>query len=935
MKHNTLVRVSRISAKFCLWTAAVLSGAVAIVLTILTLKLSAGPISLDFAKSSIEASLSNQDAHLQTQIGNAMLRWNSAKSRLEVLVNNVSLRETQSTTERVLIPSLTLNFKLNSLLKLEFIPKSIEVSGLQINLLKQPDGNLAFTNPLSSQNDPPFVDGILFLLSLKALAITDSKISITDVSTEQTWTIPNAEFKLSRKGPRVLASGVLKPTEADINFSATAIITNQKITIDAQGTIKNLMFDNLHKLWPQPLAPKPRKWVLENLSAGKVPEAVAKLAMTIDLTGPKPQAQLDDINGHIKFNDMTINYFDGLPPVTAVDGMVRFDKQHLYVDTKNGKLRDLRVTESTMVIRGMDVEDQDMEVDLIVKGPVRDALTTIDKKPLELAKKFKVQPQNVSGEAYAKLHVAFPLETDLSLEQVTFKVDADIKQLAIANILGKDNVEINLSDGACHLLVDKNELKASGKSKLNGVATDISWHEKFHEQGAWKCRYHLSADIDGEDLIKFQLPQVLDGKAQIDFEYIEQDDHNAKIITRSDITNASFVIPNFGPIKSQGQECIAKAQFEFHNQKLSKIPELKLKGQDIDINLIAKLSKKTSQLKSLECPKMKFGNNDLSLLLSYDKSAAGTYYIDLKGSMLDLEPFLKNFAATPYDNNGTPFIANMRIDQVRFGDNKTIQNLYGTIAQDQQGRKNISLESNITGRTKTKPGRLSITQRIQSNGETLHITSNNAGEVLRLISMSDTATNGRLIVKAHKPTPNAPWIGKLVVRHFHLSKAPVMTQLLSLASPFGLFDAVNGKVVSFHKFHTNFKLDDHQIVLQDGVASGTSLGLTVAGEIDRKNDALKLYGTVLPANFLNMILVKIPLIGKLLGGKGGGIWGVSYHMTGTSTKPKVSVNPFSALTPGFLRKIFHPKSLRSIDDDDSNLEDEEDTDETEPSDTDE
>ena len=50
---------------------------------------------------------------------------------------------------------------------------------------------------------------------------------------------------------------------------------------------------------------------------------------------------------------------------------------------------------------------------------------------------------------------------------------------------------------------------------------------------------------------------------------------------------------------------------------------------------------------------------------------------------------------------------------------------------------------------------------------------------------------------------------------------------------------------------------------------------------------------------------KIPLIGEILvGGKGEGIFAVNYKIEGPRDNPSVSVNPLSALTPGFLRKFF-------------------------------
>jgi hypothetical protein len=66
-----------------------------------------------------------------------------------------------------------------------------------------------------------------------------------------------------------------------------------------------------------------------------------------------------------------------------------------------------------------------------------------------------------------------------------------------------------------------------------------------------------------------------------------------------------------------------------------------------------------------------------------------------------------------------------------------------------------------------------------------------------------------------------------------------------------------------------------------------------------------LKGNIIPARFLNSILNNIPLIGPLLsGGKGEGLFGIAYTVKGKFEEPEISLNPLSALAPGFFRKIF-------------------------------
>jgi hypothetical protein len=72
-------------------------------------------------------------------------------------------------------------------------------------------------------------------------------------------------------------------------------------------------------------------------------------------------------------------------------------------------------------------------------------------------------------------------------------------------------------------------------------------------------------------------------------------------------------------------------------------------------------------------------------------------------------------------------------------------------------------------------------------------------------------------------------------------------------------------------------------------------------------DLLDIQGTIVPAYTLNSIIGNIPLLGSLLlGGEGQGLFAANYRATGSAADPQVSVNPLSALTPGFLRRLFQP-----------------------------
>ncbi len=64
-------------------------------------------------------------------------------------------------------------------------------------------------------------------------------------------------------------------------------------------------------------------------------------------------------------------------------------------------------------------------------------------------------------------------------------------------------------------------------------------------------------------------------------------------------------------------------------------------------------------------------------------------------------------------------------------------------------------------------------------------------------------------------------------------------------------------------------------------------------------------GTFVPLYGLNNVVAQVPLFGPLLaGGHNEGLFAVNFRVAGRLASPDVSVNPLSAVAPGFLRKLF-------------------------------
>ena len=85
---------------------------------------------------------------------------------------------------------------------------------------------------------------------------------------------------------------------------------------------------------------------------------------------------------------------------------------------------------------------------------------------------------------------------------------------------------------------------------------------------------------------------------------------------------------------------------------------------------------------------------------------------------------------------------------------------------------------------------------------------------------------------------------------------------------------------------------------------GSGLGARVDGAIDLDARTLALSGTVAPLYAINRLLGRIPIVGNLMRGENSdAAIAATFSIGGTFADPQISVNPLSALVPGFLRDL--------------------------------
>jgi hypothetical protein len=145
--------------------------------------------------------------------------------------------------------------------------------------------------------------------------------------------------------------------------------------------------------------------------------------------------------------------------------------------------------------------------------------------------------------------------------------------------------------------------------------------------------------------------------------------------------------------------------------------------------------------------------------------------------------------------------------------------------------------------------------------------------------------------------------GRLVLRNFEVRNEAALAELDSRGKPKRA--GPRREALTFSRLTLPFTSDQRFIRIGESLVRGPELGATAEGLIRKSDGAVDITGTIIPAYALNAAVGEIPLFGDILtGGRGEGIFGVTFALGGSVDKPVFQMNPMSAVAPGIFRRLF-------------------------------
>jgi hypothetical protein len=692
-----------------------------------------------------------------------------------------------------------------------------------------------------------------------------------------------------------------------VEIGGTIVHQSDRLSASLTLGLNQIDIADLPRLWPPGIGGGARPWVTEHVTAGMATHGTASFDIEADdalhnVAVTKATADLDGANA-------SFTWIDNVPPVEQTDvhlHLVDPDTLDIHIASAHQRIRngaDLVIKDGQMRITGLSQRDQVTVIRTQIEGPVVSALTLLKEPRLHLLSTHPIALKVSDGDAAATLDLQFPLENKLQIDDVQIHADAHLTRVRLPDVAGGQS----LDSGVFDLGVDKDGLTVKGQGSLAGVPVAVDGSMDFNPGPADQVvqKITVTGQPSGAQLQAAGVPvgDYLAGPVPSTVVMIERRGGDGSVSINGDLTQAALSIHPLAWTKAPGNAASGSATLLMSHDRLTRIDKIAIKGDGL--LLTGSVDIADGHVRNVLLDNIRLGKTQArgTIQLPLNQPIA----VALQGDQIDLSGKLTE-KTSGSDKPDAPQVTtpgwalDARFDHVILANG---ENARGVQVTATGGGPSIRL-LNVAGTIEGSTG-FAIKIEPQSGKRHLLVDTADAGRFLRGMDSIHGMQSGHLAIDGVFDTPFGlhPLTGAVTIDDVVVRNSPALGKLLQAITLYGLVDALRGPGMGFSHIVVPFRYDGTNLNIDEAHAYNSSLGLTANGRIGIVSGQTSITGTIVPAYFFNSMLGQLPLVGKLFSPeKGGGVFAARFDLEGQIDDPSVSINPISALTPGFLRGIF-------------------------------
>jgi hypothetical protein len=704
---------------------------------------------------------------------------------------------------------------------------------------------------------------------------------------------------------------ILQSGNAGVRVRGSFEGQDKAIGVRLSGVMRDLPLKMVQKLWPPIVAPNTRKWLNANVTRGHVPDGrffinVPGEAIADAFRGVALPDHMVDLTFTLR--DIETGYFARLPPIAGAIGSGRLRGNRFDLELRDGVVtlpsgNELQFVKGTLETPDLAARIIPTRIRVEAKGGAREFVELLDHEPLGYPSAANIAPEKTGGEANVVIDV------DLQYERgkrplVAMTAAADVTDVRLNGVFEQAEID----GGAMNFTYGSGRVAAKGTVQLNRVPTFIEWSKNIGKNATGAELLHLEAELDDAERLKLGLDMggFVSGPVRLKLNAEQSRGKIARAQVEAILTKAELRIDAMRWWRPPGIQSRATFNVDFTDPDVKSITDLRISGGKIAVEGDVRLNAQGEVL-SADFPKVVLDDENRFRMKLRRKDRAAV--ASVSGAAFDARHLINGMfnhdaaAQKKKERNTLPVSIEARFDRVYAN--------RGEVLTDVEGKLTVVgstvQQADITGAF-LNGAQAAIRITPADSHRDMRVVIGDAGAALRAANLYSKASGGQLELTAQLGHAADPSIkrGMLTIRNFFVRDETALAEIeRSDRSVKTKPSGPRNQGFTFTRLTVPFSSDQAFVRIGDSLLKGPEMGATVQGVIRKRDGAIDIGGTIIPAYSLNSALGEVPLLGDILtGGKGQGVFGLTFALRGTMQKPQFVVNPVSALAPGFLRRMF-------------------------------
>jgi len=651
-------------------------------------------------------------------------------------------------------------------------------------------------------------------------------------------------------------------------------------SVDVSGRMETIAPDRLLELWPATLKPKTRTWIDENVQSIDLHDIQFGLRAA-------PGAAPDVFLG-FGFSDLSAVYVRDVPPIEAASGHASIRDNRFTIHAEAGHVTAaqggrLNISGTDFIIPDVRIKKGPAEAHLRARGTVTAALSLLDSPPFRFLQKAGRPVTLADGRADLSGRLDFILKKKLTPEEVAFAVTGAIADMRSETLMpGRVLAAERLSVEA-----DNDRLAIAGRARVGAVPVDGRWTMPLGPDtgGASRLRGEIELSQRFLDEFGIALPEgSLSGSGRGTVEVALARDTPAEFALTSDLAGLGLRIAPLG--WALARDAAGRLDVAGTLGAPPRIDTLSLDAGGLRVSGGEVRLEPGGALAEARFASVELGGwlNVPVTLVGRGKGQAPR--VEVTGGTVDLRGGTLGGGG---GSGGGP--VRLLLDELRISDGIALDDFEAVL--DTDGGARGSFVARVNGGTRIE-GEVIPSQTGRS---AFRIRSGDAGGLLASAGILEDARDGVLEMTLNPADAPGSYDGALSIEQVRVKRAPALAALLNTISVVGLLEQFAGQGLHFSTVDARFRLTPDRLVLREASAVGASAGISMDGYYSLATRQMDMQGVLSPVYMLNAI-------GGAFTRRGEGLIGFNFALRGDAQDPDVTVNPLSALAPGFLREMF-------------------------------